>query len=191
LLGGGDSNIENIQQEIESLLSQLSGINDEMAGYAAGAGEARSAAIHHTLQRHAEILQDYKQEFNKTSANIASLMEREELLSSVQSDISHYRGGGKEMNKKMDSLQRELEHTRNSERLIDEQINIALETRDNLVNQREILKAVQTKLNDLSSKFPLINSLVNKINLRKRRDTIILGSVIGLCLVFMIWYMFG
>ena len=29
---------------------------------------------------------------------------------------------------------------RNSERLIDEQINIALETRDNLVNQREILK---------------------------------------------------
>ena len=112
LLGGGDSNIENIQQEIESLLSQLSGINDEMAGYAAGAGEARSAAIHHTLQRHAEILQDYKQEFNKTSANIASLMEREELLSSVQSDISHYRG--KEMNKKMDSLQRELEHTRYS-----------------------------------------------------------------------------
>ena len=51
------------------MLSQLSGINDEMAGYAAGAGEARSAAIHHTLQRHAEILQDYKQEFNKTSAN--------------------------------------------------------------------------------------------------------------------------
>jgi len=186
---GGDNNIENIQHEIESLLSQLNGLNDEMAGYAAGAGEARSAAIHHTLQRHAEILQDYKQEFNKTSANIASLMEREELLSSVQSDISHYRG--KEMNKKMDSLQRELEHTRNSERLIDEQINIALETRDNLVNQREILKAVQTKLNDLSSKFPLINSLVNKINLRKRRDTIIIGSVIGLCLVFMIWYMFG
>ena len=30
--------------------------------------------------------------------------------------------------------------SRNSERLIDEQINIALDTRDNLVNQREILK---------------------------------------------------
>merc|ERR1712029_64062 len=122
--------------------------------------------------------------------NIASMIEREELLSSVQSDISHYRGKDAR-NQKMDSLQRELEHTRNSERMIDEQINIALETRDNLVNQREILKAVQTKLNDLSSKFPLINSLVNKINLRKRRDTIVLGSVIGVCLVFMIWYIFG
>jgi Golgi SNAP receptor complex protein 1 len=91
----------------------------------------------------------------------------------------------------MDSLQREMEHTRNSERLIDEQINIALETRESLVSQREVLKLVQTKLNDLTNKFPMINNLVNKINFRKRRDTIILGVVIGLCLVFMLWYMFA
>ena len=31
---------------------------------------------------------------------------------------------------------------RNSERLIDEQINIALDTRDSLVNQREVLKVI-------------------------------------------------
>ena len=58
-----------------------------MASYASGAGEARSAAIHHTLQRHTEILQDYRQEFNKTSSNIASMIEREELLSSVQTEF--------------------------------------------------------------------------------------------------------
>ena len=114
LLGGAESGLENLERDLESLLSQLSAINDEMAGYAAGAGDARSAAIHHTLQRHSEILQDYKQEFSKTSNNIASMLEREELLSSVQSDISHYRnepGSGKR-NQKIDSLQRELEHTR-------------------------------------------------------------------------------
>ena len=37
--------------------------------------------------------------------------------------------------------------SRNSERLIDEQINIALDTRDNLVNQREILKVNMISLN--------------------------------------------
>jgi len=184
----GEDTLHSTEQQLESLLTQLSSINDQMSTYATGVGEQRSAAIHHTLQRHTEILQDYRQEFTKTSSNISSMLEREELLSSVQTQIS---GNKKGRNEKMDSLQRELEHTRNSERMIDEQINIALETRDNLVSQREILKAVQTKLNDLSSKFPLINSLVNKINLRKRRDTIILGSVIGLCLVFMIWYIFG
>ena len=90
-------------------------------------------------------------------------------------------------------------------RLIDEQISIALETRESLVSQREILEvanrvtllfdcffqAVQTKVNVLTNKFPMINNLVNKINFRKRRDTIILGVVIGLCLVFMLWYIFG
>ena len=86
-------------------------LTNQMASYASGAGEARSAAIHHTLQRHTEILQDYRQEFNKTSSNIASMIEREELLSSVQTDISHYRGKDGR-NQKMDSLQRELEHTR-------------------------------------------------------------------------------
>ena len=57
LLGGAESGLESLERDLESLLSQLSAINDEMAGYAAGAGDARSAAIHHTLQRHSEILQ--------------------------------------------------------------------------------------------------------------------------------------
>jgi len=185
---GGDSKLEDVQGELNDLLAKLSQVNEEMSGFAVGAGSGQSAAIHHTLQRHTEILQDYRQEFNKTASNIAAIAEREDLLSSVQSDISDFRS---KQNGAMESLQREMEHTRNSERLIDEQINIALETRESLVNQREILKAVQTKLNDLTNKFPMINNLVNKINFRKRRDTIILGVVIGLCLVFMLWYMFG
>jgi Golgi SNAP receptor complex protein 1 len=59
------------------------------------------------------------------------------------------------------------------------------------VKQRLVFKAMQTKLNDIANRFPLINSLVQKINLRKRRDSVILGVVIGLCLLFMLWYLFG
>ena len=58
-------------------------------------------------------MQDYRQEFKKTSSNIASIVEREDLLSSVQSDISDYRNKeGTKRNQKIDTLQRELEHTR-------------------------------------------------------------------------------
>lgn len=189
---GGDTKLEDLQQELSDLLSKLGQVNEEMSVFGAGSGVGQSAATHHTLQRHTEILQDYNQEFKKTASNIAAILEREDLLSSVQSDISDFRN--KENSKRgqaMDSLQREMEHTRNSERLIDEQISIALETRESLVSQREVLKLVQTKLNDLTNKFPMINNLVNKINFRKRRDTIIIGVVIGLCLVFMLWYTFG
>ena len=99
-----------------------------MSGFAVGAGSGQSAAIHHTLQRHTEILQDYRQvfsmtaynmiimtmtmimmiiaimnrqEFNKTASNIAAIAEREDLLSSVQSDISDFRS---KQNGAMESL---------------------------------------------------------------------------------------
>ena len=41
---------------------------------------ASGAAAMHTLQRHREILQGYRQEFNKICANHTTRMEREELL---------------------------------------------------------------------------------------------------------------
>jgi len=190
LLSTGDSKIESLGAEIETLIEQLGNVNESMAEFASTAGQ--SAAIHHTLQRHTEILQDYRQEFRKTAANIAAIVEREDLLNSVHNDISDYKAKDKgKVNQRMDALLRESEHTRNSERMIDEQINIALETRESLVNQRIAFKTIQTKLNDLTNKFPLINNLVNKINFRKRRDSIIIGCVIGLCLIALLWYMFG
>jgi len=98
---------------------------------------------------------------------------------------------GNASNRRMELLLKENEHARRSERMIDDQINIAVESRETLMNQRVAFKAIQTKLNDISNRFPLINNLVQKINMRKRRDTIIMGSVIGLCLVFLLWYWLG
>ena len=57
LLNSDDTGLDSLQSEIDSMLASLSQVNEEMSGYAAGVGEARSAAIHHTLQRHSEILQ--------------------------------------------------------------------------------------------------------------------------------------
>lgn len=40
----------------------------------------------------------------------------------------------------------------------------------------------------LSDRFPVINSLMQKINLRKRRDAIIVGLVAGGCVILLLWY---
>ncbi len=52
----------------------------------------------------------------------------------------------------MDVLLRESESARNSERMIDDQIHIAMEARDALATQRATLKAIRTKLNDISNR---------------------------------------
>ena len=81
-------------------------------------------------------------------------------------------------------------HDRSSDRLLDEQINIAVDTRDHLVAQRLTFKRIQTRINDISNRFPVVNSLLQRINIRKRRDSIILGLVIGVCTILLLMYAF-
>lgn len=185
--------------DIEGLLTRLASMNDGLQDWAANSSTASSAAINHTLQRHKDILKDYQKEFSKTRSNVTAAIERHDLLDSVHKDIDDYKSslsgssgdGAPGGNRRMAMLLKESEHARNSERMIDDQINIAVETRETLMNQRVAFKAIQTKLNDISNKFPMINNLVQKINLRKRRDTVIMGSVIGTCVLFLLWYAFG
>ncbi|XP_053645208.1 Golgi SNAP receptor complex member 1 [Cherax quadricarinatus] len=177
----GDQMYETIAVELEQLLTALTDINERMNSCPHGS----SVATIHTLQRHRDILQDYTHEFQRTNNAIKSRREREQLL-----------GNGRNNGKSLAGLSRrdlylkESEHLISSEGMIDEQITIAVETRDHLKSQREAFKMIQTKVNDLSNRFPLVNTLMTKINIRKRRDSLILGSVIGICLTFMLWWMF-
>ena len=75
-----------------------------------------------------------------------------------------------------------------SDRLVDDQIRIAIETKEHLLAQRDTMKRIQTRVNDLASRFPMINNVVQRINLRKRRDAIIIGCVIGTGLILLLLY---
>ena len=74
--------------------------------------------------------------------------------------------------------------------MIDDQISIAIATKENLQSQRKVLGTITQKMNSLANRFPLINSLMQKINLRKRRDTIILAGVIATCIIILLMYAF-
>lgn len=184
----GEHMFDTMGLEIEQLLSKLTDVNDKMADYAQTQGKVTSsAALLHTLQRHRDILQDYKHDFQKTKTNIQARRDRDDLLGSVRRDIDNYKNSSG-LNRRTDLFLKENEHLRNSERLVDDQISIAMETKEHLFSQRGAFKAIQTKFNTISNRFPMINSLVQRINLRKRRDSIVLGAVIGGCIIFLIVY---
>ncbi|KAL8198998.1 UNVERIFIED_CONTAM: hypothetical protein K2H54_031493 [Gekko kuhli] len=57
------------------------------------------------------------------------------------------------------------------------------------------LKCALLGANDLNpclpkDRFPAVNSLIQRINLRKRRDSLILGGVIGICTILLLLYAF-
>ncbi|XP_041053942.1 Golgi SNAP receptor complex member 1 isoform X1 [Carcharodon carcharias] len=193
LLNGSsqDRMFETMAVEIEQLLAKLTGVNDKMAEYTSTPGvTSLNAALMHTLQRHRDILQDYTHEFNKTKANFIAIREREDLLGSVRKDIESYKSGSGVNNRRTELFLKEHEHLRNSDRLIEDTISIAMATKENVTSQRGMLKSLQSKVNSLANRFPAINNLVQRINLRKRRDTLILGGVIGICTILLLLYAF-
>ncbi|NXX19371.1 GOSR1 protein, partial [Podargus strigoides] len=193
LLNGSsqDRMFETMAVEIEQLLGKLTGINDKMAEYTNSAGvPSLNAALMHTLQRHRDILQDYTHEFHKTKANFLAVRERENLLGSVRKDIESYKSGSGVNNRRTELFLKEHEHLRNSDRLIEETISIAMATKENMTSQRGMLKSIQSKMNTLANRFPAVNSLIQRINLRKRRDSLILGGIIGICTILLLLYAF-
>uniref|UniRef100_A0A8P4GU88 Golgi SNAP receptor complex member 1 n=1 Tax=Dicentrarchus labrax TaxID=13489 RepID=A0A8P4GU88_DICLA len=202
-----DNMLVAMTTELEQLLANLTAVNDKMAEYTNTPGaSSHNAALMHTLQRHRDILQDYTHEFHKTKSNFFSLREREDLLGSVHRDIEDERCGrtvkGEEQqkrsyksssgvnNRRTELFLKEHEHLRNSDSLIDNAISIAMATKENITFQRGMLKSIQTRVTTLANRFPAINSLIQKINLRKRRDSLILGGVIGVCTILLLLYTF-
>ncbi|XP_016057462.1 PREDICTED: Golgi SNAP receptor complex member 1 isoform X3 [Miniopterus natalensis] len=154
LLNGSsqDRMFETMAIEIEQLLARLTGINDKMAEYTNSAGvPSLNAALMHTLQRHRDILQDYTHEFHKTKANFMAIRERENLMGSVRKDIESYKSGSGVNNRRTELFLKEHEHLRNSDRLIEETISIAMATKENMTSQRGMLKSIQSKMNTLAS----------------------------------------
>eukprot|EP00064_Thunnus_orientalis_P006157 superscaffoldBa00000629_g6173 len=172
---------DTMSVEIEQLLGKLTAINDKMAEYTNAPGTASlNAALMHTLQRHRDILQDYTHEFHKTKGNFLAIREREDLLGSVRKDIETYKSGSGVNNRRTELFLKEHEHLR----------NIAMATKENMTSQRGMLKSIQSRVNTLANRFPTINNLIQRINLRKRRDSLILGTVIGVCTILLLLYAF-
>ncbi|XP_018318423.1 Golgi SNAP receptor complex member 1, partial [Agrilus planipennis] len=175
-----EDTFDTMAMEIQQLLNKLSQVNERMSEQ-----PVSGVAMMHTIQRHRDIAADLQRDFHKTNSQFVSRREREELFKNVRTDSFRTEG----VNRR-DMYLKENTHIQNSDQLVNEQIAIAMETKDHLLNQRQTFKRMQTRFNDISHRFPVINSLVQRINLRKRRDAIILGSVIGICTFLLLMYAF-
>ncbi|XP_046964304.1 Golgi SNAP receptor complex member 1 [Vanessa cardui] len=173
-----DDMFDTMSMELQQLLNKLSSINDRMADLAPS-----GTATLHTIKRHREILMDYQQEFQKTSVRVSARREREELLRGASPPPAAGLS-------RRDQYSKEASHLHSSHILVDEQINIAMEAREHLTSQRQAFKRMQTRFNDITNRFPMLNSLIYRINARKRRDSLIIGIVVAVCTFLLLLYAF-
>ncbi|UJR36063.1 hypothetical protein I4U23_028799 [Adineta vaga] len=179
------SSFEGMSMEIEKLLERLSDINKRMSDVVPSLLGPNSAATH-TLQRHHEILQDYRREFERTKANIRNFKNREDLLMNTNANNSDMATGLS--SRRQDLYLREMNHLNSSHKLIDTNLEMASAIKKDLSDQRRYLLNITTKINSIANRFPLVNNVLQKIKMKKRKDSLVLGIVIAVCVIILLLY---
>jgi Golgi SNAP receptor complex protein 1 len=182
------SSFDAMSIEIEKLLEHLSDINKRMADAIPVLLGSNTAATH-TLQRHHEISQDYRREFERTKANIRNFKTREDLLMNNNNTNSDVNAPGLS-SRRQEYYLREMGHINNSNKLIDENLEKASALKKGLHDQRRYFINITHKMKTLTNRFPLMNNILQKIKIKKRKDSLVLGFVIALCLIILLLYMF-
>ncbi|CAJ0941649.1 unnamed protein product, partial [Mesorhabditis belari] len=185
-LSSRQSLFERLDSEINTLITELSSINDEMADHIAHhstlgpSSWTSTPAVQHTLRRHRDILRDYTVEFNRARSNIRSQLDRENLFSTSSSFRDKDESLGLNNRTKIsDYALKEHEHISSTDRLLDEQLGMASATKENLARQKISMGGISVRMQQIARKYPMLNSVMQKIQTRKRRDTIILAGVIS------------
>lgn len=135
------------------------------------------------IQRHREVYQDYAREFRRTKANVKNALEQADLLSGVRNDIDAYKSST------ADALLAERARIDSSHGMTDEVLGQAYETRAEFARQRASLSSINARIANTISTIPGVNNLLSMIKSRRRRDSIILGLVVAVCLILLLSYM--
>ncbi|KAF8899079.1 hypothetical protein BD779DRAFT_1486914 [Infundibulicybe gibba] len=179
---GSTERWQDMQMELDELLEKIEETNEQL-GILANTPELLSPSILRAIERHRELYRDNLRELNRTKASVKQAMEQANLLSGVRNDIDAYKSSAG------DSLLAERGRIDSSHRMTDELLDQAYETRSEFSRQRTSLGNINTRMMGVMHKMPGINNLVSMIKTRRRRDSIIMGVLIGVCVIIILTYL--
>ncbi|KAI6012407.1 V-snare-domain-containing protein [Pisolithus orientalis] len=173
----------DVEGEVEDLLEKLKETNDALLALSNNPRTSPpSQSMSRAIQRHREVYQDYLREFHRTKGNVKQALEQADLLAGVRNDIDAYKSST------ADALLAERGRIDSSHRMTDDILEQAYETRAEFGRQRTTLSSVGNRMAAVVETMPGINNLLSMIKSRRRRDSVVLGTVIAVCLILLLSY---
>ncbi|GMM37605.1 Gos1 protein [Saccharomycopsis crataegensis] len=181
---GLESEISEILLKRENLLKKLDDIANNDANL--------SIVKLQQLARHKEVLLDHKRDYHRIKQQIEEARNRSNLLNSVRSDIEDHRNRSKKNNNnnskdngidELDYMNDERKRANQANSVADMLLEQAYRTRDEIMSQNSTLSNVNKRLMATITHMPGINVVIKKIGTRRRRDSIIMASVISFCII--------
>ncbi|TFK77436.1 V-snare-domain-containing protein [Pluteus cervinus] len=179
---GSSERWRDLEVEVEDLLGKLTEANNQL-GKLAENPDKLSPSMLRAIQRHRELLNDNTRELNRTKASVKQALDQMNLLSGVRNDIDAYKSSA------ADALLAERGRIDSSHRMTDDILEQAYETRAEFGRQRTSLTGINTRILGVINMMPGMNNLLSMIKSRRRRDSIILGVLIGFCVIVIFTYM--
>ncbi|KJA28408.1 hypothetical protein HYPSUDRAFT_82743 [Hypholoma sublateritium FD-334 SS-4] len=181
---GSSERWRDLELELDDLSTKLDEINEQLAELARNP-DLMSSSMLRAVQRHRELQQDNMRELKRTKTNVKHALEQANLFSGVRNDIDAYKSSA------ADSLLGERSRIDSSHQMTDTVIQQAYETRSEFSQQRSSLAGINTRMVQVIGTMPGINNLVSMIKSRRRRDSIIMGLVIGICCILLLSYLWN
>jgi golgi SNAP receptor complex member 1 len=165
----------------DALIAQLNRLLDSESALTA------SALKQNNFSRHREVLLDHKRELKRLKSSISESRDRQHLLSNVRSDIDAYRSSNP-AEAEAEYMLQERGRIDNSHNMMDSVLSQAYAVNESFGVQRETLASINRRIVGAASQVPGINGLINRIGAKKRRDGIILGGFIALCVLMLLYF---
>lgn len=144
------------------------------------------------LQRHKEILQEHWKSFRNIRSSIQQERNRLNLLFNVKNDVAQQQESATDndlVGNEDDYYHNESRRVDQSHSIVDRLISQAWETRDEFSSQGSILQNANNRVSATLQRIPGINQVIKKIGTRRRKNAIILATVIVICvlILFFTW----
>lgn len=176
-----DKHLEDALIKRQDVIESLSKICDDNPNI--------SASKLSQLQRHKEVLQEHWKSFRNIRSSIQQERNRLNLLFSVKNDIAQEQqqqtAGGGLGNNEDEYFHNEARRVDKSHNVVDSLISQAWETRDEFNSQSSVLQSTNNRILQTLQRVPGINQVIAKIGTRRRKNAVILASVIVICLLIL------
>lgn len=171
-------------REVEDLLRRLEDANQQLEAILSK--KPGSSSDQHIVRRFHDVLKDYTHEFYRIREVVEKQMDRDDLLGGDFSNENDTFLNNRTRSSEV--LLAEHEHINSSERMVDEQLSMAMAVKENLKHQQRRIGGAMQQLQMTMKKYPVINNVMQKIRMKKRKDTLIVAAVIAICFILMFLY---
>ncbi len=136
------------------------------------------------LSRHKEILQENWKNFGQIRSSILQERNKLNLLFNVKSDIEQHQKTN-QIENELDYIQDESVRANRLNNFADTLISRAYETRENLLSSNSVINNASSRIGNSMSSIPGLNVVISKINTRRKRDALILSTLISACILIL------